>query len=166
MPRAKIVDRSQETGVRGKVSNDTINDATTNEIGLTECQPPQTPPKKPRGKKGTAIPPSMLSPVEVKDRGMDYKNTFTKEQNKILQEIWEKDALVKTYTKEITKLKDIIQKYIGDDFAGLITDLFIVNYRPEEATTFDSATFKKDNPELYAQYQVKAERRKWKLEKK
>jgi len=122
--------------------------------------------KKPRTKKTTEPTPSVIAPVEVKDRGMDYKQMYTKEQNKILQEIWEKDAVVKSYGKEITKLKTLIQDYIGDDFAGLITDLFIVNWRPEEAPTFDSARFKKEYPELYAQYQVTTSRRKWKLDKK
>jgi predicted phage-related endonuclease len=41
-----------------------------------------------------------------------------------------------------------------------------VNYKKEEATTFETARFKEDYPKLYEQFTKISNRRKWIVEKK
>jgi len=94
-----------------------------------------------------------------------YRTRFTIEHENILDEIYEKELAINTMTKELKPLKKFIQEEIGD-YEGLVTDKYIVNYKKEEATTFETARFKEDYPKLYEQFTKIGNRRKWIVDKK
>ena len=95
----------------------------------------------------------------------NYRTLFTMEHENILDEIYAKELAINTMTKELKPLKKFIQEHIGE-YQGLVTDKYIVNYKMEEATTFETARFKEDYPKLYDQFTKIGNRRKWIVDKK
>ena len=95
----------------------------------------------------------------------EYREMYSQEHESILDSIYEKEKSINTMTKEIKPLKKFIQDYIGN-FAGLITGKYFVSFKKEETSTFDTASFKSEYPELYERFVKRQNRRKWILNPK
>jgi len=95
----------------------------------------------------------------------EFRTMYSQEHEGILDSIYEKEKSIQTMTKEIKPLKKFIQDYIGN-FAGLITGKYFVSFKKEETSTFDTASFKSEYPELYERYVKRQNRRKWILNPK
>ena len=95
----------------------------------------------------------------------EFRTMYSQEHEDILGSIYDKEKSIQTMTKEIKPLKKFIQDYIGN-FAGLITGKFFVSFKKEETSTFDTATFKTEYPELYERFTKRQNRRKWILNPK
>jgi len=94
-----------------------------------------------------------------------YRTMYTREHEEALDSIFAREQQITTYQKEVKPYKKFIQEYIGD-MDGMITGKYHVNYTKEEPNTFDSASFKKDHPALYAKYTKTGSRRKLLISRK
>ena len=95
----------------------------------------------------------------------ELRTMYTQEHETILDSIYEKEKSIQTMTKEIKPLKKFIQDYIGN-FAGLITGKYYISFKKEETSSFDTANFKSEYPDLYEQFTKRQNRRKWILNPK
>ena len=70
-----------------------------------------------------------------------------------VSEIRELEEKIDEYKAQIEALKDILKaEFDGRKVDKIDTDLFHLSYVPVYKNTFDSAKFKKDNPEEYFKY--------------
>lgn len=74
----------------------------------------------------------------------------------------ELQALIEEAEAEAEAIKDDLKAYMVDTGADEVTvDVFKIRYATVKSTRFDTAAFKKNQPELYSQYSKTTETRRF-----
>lgn len=86
----------------------------------------------------------------------------TNEVARKIRELKELQALIDEAQTEAEAIKDELKAYMMDTGADEVTvDVFKIRYATVKSTRFDTAAFKKSQPELYSQYSKTTETRRF-----